>query len=112
MEASSNGADADLEEDNDVTQNDAHFPADLLSKIRSLIKAIQVSEQHQASFDQVVLSGNDAGWWKDENDTPTTVEPLRFFHDVKTRWDFTYQMLVRLRMLKQVNTPPCSCAHP
>ena len=112
MEVSSDGADPDLEEDNDVTQNDAHFPTDLLSKIRSLIKAIQVSEQRQASFDQVVLSGNDAGWWKDENDAPTTVEPLRFFHDIKTRWDSTYQMLVRLRMLKQVNTPPCSRAHP
>ena len=112
MEALSDGADPDLEEDNNITQNDAHFPADLLGKIWSLIKAIQVSEQRQASFDQVVLSENDAGWWKNENDAPTTVEPLRFFHDVKTRWDSTYQMLVRLRMLKQVNTPPCSRAHP
>ena len=108
-----NNADPDLEEeegDDADTQNDS-VPADLLGKIRSLVKAIRASGQCQDSFDQVVLSGNDAGWWKDANDVPMTIKPLRFLRDVKTRWDSMYQMLVRLRMFKQVNSPPCSRAH-
>jgi hypothetical protein len=106
-----NNADPDLEEEEDDadTQNDG-VSADLLGKVRSLVKAIRASGQRQASFDQVVSSGNDAGWWKDANDAPIAIKPLRFLRDVKTRWDSTYQMLVRFRTFKQVNSFFCSRA--
>jgi hypothetical protein len=105
-----NNADPNLEDDDDATYNADHVPADLLSKVRSLVKAIRASGQHQASFNQVVLSGNDASWWKNEKEEPIMIKPLRFLRDIKTRWDSTYQMLVRIRMFKQVNTFPCSRA--
>ena len=108
--ASGDGADPDLEKDDDIIRNDGHVPADLLGKVWSLVKAIRASGQRQASFDQVVSSGNDAGWWKDANDAPIAIKPLRFLRDVKTRWDSTYQMLVRFRTFKQVNSFFCSHA--
>jgi hypothetical protein len=82
---------------------------DLLGKVRSLIKAIRASGQRQTQFYNVVESGNRADWWKDANGNPEKIKPLKFLHDVKTRWDSTYQMLIRLRMFKQVNIIPCSC---
>ena len=101
-----NDDDEEGEEDDedDSTIQNRNVPADLLGKIRSLVKAIRASGQRQASFDQVVLSGNDAGWWKDENGEPIAIKPLRFLRDVRTRWDSTYQMLVRILMFKQVKS--------
>jgi hypothetical protein len=92
--ASGDGADPDLEKDDDITRNDGHVPADLLGKVWSLVKAIRASGQHQASFNQVVSSGNDAGWWKGEDDAPVTIQP-RLLHDVQTRWGSAYHMRVR-----------------
>ena len=101
-----NVADSNPEEDlDDDKTTQSKVPTDLLGKVRLLIKAIQASGQHQASFYQVVLSGNDAGWWKDENGALITINPLKFLRDVRTRWDSTYQMLIRLLMFKQVNSP-------
>lgn len=95
--------DDDDDDDNTPVTNDS-VPTDLLGKVRSLVKAIRASGQRQASFDQVVLSGNDAGWWKDEGGGRISIKPLRFLRDVRTRWDSTYQMLVRILMFKQVNS--------
>jgi hypothetical protein len=97
-------ADEDPEDDDDdETPSNNKVPNDLLGKVRSLVKAIRASGQCQASFDQVIASGNDAGWWKDEMGEPITIKPLKFLRDVRTRWDSTYQMLVRLLMFKQVS---------
>jgi hypothetical protein len=106
-----NNADPNLEDDDDATYNADHVPTDLLRKVWSLVKVIRASGQRQALFNQVVLSGNDTSWWKNEKEELIMIKPLRFLHDIKTRWDSTYQMLVRIQMFKQVNTFPCSCAH-
>jgi hypothetical protein len=101
-----NEKDPNLEEEDDDDHETTHskVPTDLLGKVRLLVKAIRASGQRQASFNQVVLSGNDAGWWKDENGAPITIKSLKFLRDVRTRWDSTYQMLVRILMFKQVNS--------
>ena len=80
----------------------ARVPDDLLVKVRKLIKAIRASGQRQAEFSGVIESGNKAGWWKSAEDMPAQIKPLKLILDVKTRWDSTYQMLIRLRMFKQV----------
>lgn len=106
--------DIDPDEDSD-DEGDAHLTpirGDLLGKVRSLIKAIRASGQRQTAFYGVVGSGNSAGWWKDVGDKPEQIKPLKFLLDVKTRWDSTYQMLIRLRMFKQVNKFLYSSAPP
>lgn len=91
-------------EDDDTNIQNPNVPTDLLGKIRSLVKAIRASGQRQSSFDQVVLSGNNSGWWKDDTGAPIVIKPLKFLRDVRTRWDSTYQMLVRVLMFKQVKS--------
>jgi hypothetical protein len=110
IKALNNTTDPNLEEedasDDDGGRDTTHkkVPTDLLGKVRSLVKAIRASGQRQASFDQVVLSGNDTGWWKDEMGASITIKSLKFLRDVRTRWDSTYQMLIRILMFKQVNS--------
>lgn len=102
-----NKADPNPEEDDDDDESstrNSNIPTDLIGKVRSLVKAIRATGQRQASFDQVVISGNDAGWWKNETGAPITIKPLKFLCDVRTRWDSTYQMLIRILMFKQVNS--------
>lgn len=99
-----NVEDLDDDDDDDTTPGrNTKVPIDLLGKVRLLVKAIRASGQRQAAFDQVVQSGNEAGWWKDEQGEPTTIKTLKFIRDVKTRWDSTYQMLIRILMFKQVS---------
>ncbi|KAF8219312.1 hypothetical protein L208DRAFT_1341594, partial [Tricholoma matsutake] len=96
-----NNIDPNLE-DNNTTHNNDYILTDLLSKVWSLVKAIRASGQHQAAFNQVVLSGNSAGWWKDENEAAILIKPLKFLRNVRTRWDSTYQMLVRIQIFRQL----------
>jgi hypothetical protein len=113
IKALNSNIDPDLDLDSDESDDEGdtirrHIPVDLLGKVRSLIKAIRASGQRQTEFYNVVESGNRADWWKDANGNPEKIKPLKFLRDVKTRWDSTYQMLIRLRMFKQVNIIPCS----
>jgi hypothetical protein len=87
-----NDDDNEDDDEDDSTIPNRNVPTDLLGKIRSLVKAIRASGQRQASFDQVVLSGNDAGWWKNENGEPIVIKSLRFLRDVRTRWDSTLRV--------------------
>lgn len=94
----------DNDTDSDDEDDEANSVAnDLLGKVRALIKAIRASGQRQADFLGVVASGNKAGWWKDSQDKVVELKALKFILDVRTRWDSTYQMLIRLRMFHQVN---------
>lgn len=109
---SDNASDDESDEDSDEDERDAHdkVPDDLLAKVRRLIKAIRASGQRQSEFAGVIDSGNNAGWWKDSDDKSVRIKPLKFILDVRTRWDSTYQMLIRLRMFKQVRQIIFNCS--
>ena len=77
--------------------------ADLLNKIRALVKGIRASGQRQEHFNNVIQGGNQYGWWKDGEGKSIIINPRQLLRDVRTRWDSTYQMLVRVRELRQVS---------
>jgi hypothetical protein len=79
------------------------MPTDLLNRIRALIRAIRASGQRQEAFAKTITAGNELGWWTDDKDQRIMLAPLKLLRDVKTRWDSTYQMLVRFRIFRQVN---------
>jgi hypothetical protein len=81
-------------------------PGDPLNKIRAIVRGIRASGQRQEQFTNVILGGNQYGWWKDGQGNVVTIKPMQLLRDVKTRWDSTYQMLVRFREFRQV-----SCFH-
>jgi hypothetical protein len=81
--------------DNEV--NTIPNPVDLLMKVRSLIGAIRASSQRQANFYNIV-----------EHELGAESE-IKLLLDVKTRRYSTYQMLIQLRLFKQVNTSLSVC---
>jgi hypothetical protein len=87
--------DSDSESDNgvDIIPN----PVDLLMKVRSLIGAIRASSQRQAEFYNIF-----------EHELRAESE-IKLLLDVKTRRYSTYQMLIQLRLFKQVNTSLSVC---
>jgi hypothetical protein len=84
----------------------SNVPGDPLNKIRAIVRGIRASGQRQEQFTNVILGGNQYGWWKDGQGNVVTIKPMQLLRDVKTRWDSTYQMLVRFREFRQV-----SCFH-
>lgn len=77
-------------------------PGDPLNKVRALVRGIRASGQRQEQFVNVILGGNQYGWWKDGEGNPMVIKQRQLLRDVRTRWDSTYQMLVRVRELRQV----------
>jgi hypothetical protein len=74
----------------------SNVPGDPLNKIRALVRGICASGQQQEHFTNVILGGNQYGWWKDGQSKVMMIKPKQLLRDVKTRWDSTYQMLVRV----------------
>lgn len=86
-----------------VTSIEDRSPGDLLNKARGLIRKIRSSGQRFERFTNIVKGGNQYGWWKDAQGSAISIQPKQLLRDVKTRWDSTYQMLVRLREFRQVS---------
>jgi hypothetical protein len=87
----------------DDSDEDVVVPGDPLNKIRALVRGIRASGQRQEQFANVILGGNQFGWWKDIQGNAVSIERRQLLRDVKTRWDSTYQMLVRVREFRQVS---------
>jgi hypothetical protein len=86
-----------------VTSLEDRSPGDLLNKARGLIRKIRSSGQRFERFTNIIKGGNQYGWWKDAQGSAISIQPKQLLRDVKTRWDSTYQMLVRLREFRQVS---------
>lgn len=74
----------------------------LLAKIRHVIRAIRASDQKMAKFKTIIITGNQLGNWKDLEGKDRQIQPVQFLRDCKTRWDSTYEMLIRFLDMKQV----------
>jgi hypothetical protein len=116
IKALNNGVDADTQEDDSDSDSESEMDgdggdndsdggsdkSDLLNKARGLIKIIRSSGQRMESFTNVIKGGNQYGWWKDATGRSIEIQPRQLLRDVKTRWDSTYQMLIRLWEFRQV----------
>jgi hypothetical protein len=89
----------------------SNVPGDPLNKIQALVRGIRALGQRQEHFTNVILSGNQYGWWKDGQGKVMMIKPKQLLRDVKTRWDSTYQMLVRVREFHQVSLPSSLISH-
>lgn len=93
----------DYDSDDDTNNNTTRIPTKLLSKIRALVCTIRASGQHQDTLHNIIVRGNSLHWWATDTGAAITIEPRKLLLDVHTRWDSTFQMLVRLQELKQVH---------
>lgn len=93
----------DEDEGSEEDDNSTTLPSvGLLSKVRSLIRAIRASGQRQDALADIIVRGNTAGMWVDAQQHVISLDVKKLLLDVRTRWDSTFQMLVRLHELKQV----------
>jgi hypothetical protein len=67
---SDNNSNNDDENSNDDDGHNEKVPTSVISKVRVLVRGIRASDQHQTSFNNIILAGNTYGWWKADSDTP------------------------------------------
>ena len=72
----------------------SNVPGNLLNKIWAIVRGIHASDQQQENFGNVILGGNQYGWWKDGQGKMVMIKPKQLLQDVRHWWDSTYQMLV------------------
>jgi hypothetical protein len=84
-------------------EDDAEPTVGVVSKIRRLVRTIRASDQRQSMLTRVVEMGNKGGLWTDYHGKTVQIEPRQLILDVRTRWDSTYQMLVRAAEFLQVH---------
>jgi hypothetical protein len=75
---------------------------DPIKRARSLVKAIRVSPLRRSAFRKTIISGNDLNNFLDDMGRPVQVPVVELLCDAETRWDSTYIMLNRLRVLRPV----------
>lgn len=66
------------------------------------------SRQRQDALSRVIEAGNKLQWWYENLEARKgagmPITSKKFLLDVKTRWDSTYLMLVRLLEMRQVGS--------
>jgi hypothetical protein len=68
---------------------------------RAIVNKIRSSGKRKSMFEECIRAGNKLGWFIVEGKV-TQLPVKELLHDVKTRWDSTYEMLHRLRDLRPV----------
>lgn len=73
--------------------------------LRGFIREIRSSGQRRTAFHDHIKRGLDGGWFREvgpEGGVITEVKARELLRDVPTRWDSTFLMLERARMLRPV----------
>lgn len=70
---------------------------------RNIVRVIRASGQRRDDFHNTIRNGNENKYFKDRNDQPVQLPELELLHDVKTRWDSVYFMIMRLLKLRLVS---------
>jgi hypothetical protein len=99
----------DDEDDNEDDNEDGANPrppsakTGVISKLRTLVRTIQASSHRQDALRHVISMGNQSSWWTNlPSADPLMIQPRQLIRDVRTRWDSTYQMLLRAFEMHQV----------
>lgn len=74
----------------------------VIDRARTIVHAIRASGQRRDSFRAAIISGNAEGWFVNDNNERMALPLVELLCDEPTRWDSTYVMLNRLRILRQV----------
>lgn len=92
----SNNTDSDSDSDSEPP------PTDPIAHARKVVRVIRGSGMRRDAFEEVILNGNDKGWFKNTDGLAVKIPFLQLLRDVLTRWDSVYHMLNRLRELRHV----------
>lgn len=77
-------------------------PTDPIAHARKVVRAIRSSGMRHDAFEEVILNGNDKGWFKNADGLVVKIPFLQLLRDVLTRWDSVCHMLNRLCELRHV----------
>lgn len=78
--------------------------ANPIEHARSVVRVIRASGMRRDAFECVINDGNEKGWFtQGEPPKVVTLPKLDLLRDVQTRWDSTYIMLERLRVMRPVS---------
>lgn len=75
---------------------------DPIKRVRALVKAIRVSPLRREALRKTIASGNVIGDFLDDEGNVVQIPNLELLCDVETRWDATFEMLLRARRLRPV----------
>jgi hypothetical protein len=75
---------------------------DPISRLRNIVMAIRSSGQRRDAFINWIENGNKSGLFVFENKA-TQIQPKQLLRDVRTRWDSTYQMIMRCIEMRLVS---------
>ncbi|KAF9230025.1 hypothetical protein BU15DRAFT_9624, partial [Melanogaster broomeanus] len=67
---------------------------------RDIVRCIRSSGLRRDEFVDIVQSGNERGWFRDPSGTTIKVPEQELLRDVVTRWDSTFFMINRLRVMR------------
>jgi hypothetical protein len=78
---------------------------------RDIIRTIRRSNGRREGFKDMIVKGNERGWWKDEDGNPKLLPVVELLLDEATRWDSCFIMLNRFRTLRKVSSPNYTSRH-
>lgn len=73
-----------------------------LERARNLVRCMRASDQRRGSFKDIIVIGNEKGWFLGDDGKPIKLPVVELLLDEPTRWDSTFGMLNRMRTLQQV----------
>ena len=80
---------------------------DPLKRARRVIRILCSSDEHRIGLQKAIQDGNKDSWFSemdsDGKRSPVTLPEVQLLHDVKTRWDSVYMMLLCLQQLRPVS---------
>jgi hypothetical protein len=85
------------------SSDDDSVTPDPIARAHAAVRAIRGSGKRRADFEGVIKNGNENGWFKrGPSSEVVQLKQLQLLRDVRTRWDSVYQMLHRLREMREV----------
>lgn len=98
--------DANLFDSDDPSKKDDYVAAVAghpINKAREMVRNIRSSGLRRDEFAKITRSGNAEGWFRDRSGAVIKVPERELIRDVPTRWDSTFFMMNRLRVMRPVS---------
>jgi hypothetical protein len=92
-----------VDKDGSSSSDDDTVAPNPIARARAAVRAIRGSGKRRSAFEGVIKNGNASGWFKrGPSSEVVQLKQLQLLRDVRTRWDSVYQMLHRLREMREV----------
>ena len=96
---------SDDQDDFDIDDHNAAGSRDVIALTRTTVRAVRASGQRLERFHETIVTGNEKGWFQNEQDEVMKVPVLQLHADCKTRWDSVWSMIDRFIELRLVSLP-------